>query len=114
MAERIIVMKISNLQLLLTNKSNKNQKIKALILLIFKRIAQRLIQGLIGSNEIRIWQTYDRCGNNWWHAYDPVTGRYACKESEAEMRIWIEQRFYYKYSSLASSHIVTKLHLVLM
>ena len=26
-------------------------------------------------------------------SFEPVTGRYACKESEAEMRVWIEQRF---------------------
>lgn len=59
-----------------------------------KQILQRLMQLFVGGNDLRIWQTYDQFGNNWWHAFDPVTGRYTSVESEAEMRAWIEQRYY--------------------
>lgn len=59
-----------------------------------KGILQRLLKFFIGGNELRIWQTYDRAGNNWWHAYDPVTGRHASVDSEAEMRVWIEQQYH--------------------
>ncbi len=40
-----------------------------------KKILQYIMQVFVGSNELRIWQTYDRFGNNWWNAYDPLTGR---------------------------------------
>ncbi len=59
-----------------------------------KQILQRLMQLFVGGNDLRIWQTYDQFGNNWWHAFDPLTGRYTSVESEAEMRAWIEQRYY--------------------
>lgn len=60
-----------------------------------KEILQRLLKFFVGGNQLRIWQTYDRAGNNWWHAYDPVTGRHTSVDSEAEMRSWIEQRYYH-------------------
>ena len=59
-----------------------------------KVIWQWMVQVFVGSNELRTWQTYDRYGNNWWHAYDPVTGRYTSVDSEAELRVWIEQHYY--------------------
>ena len=57
-------------------------------------IWQWLQEVFVGGSELRIWQAYDRNGNNWWHAYDPLTGRHASVESEAEMRAWIEQHYY--------------------
>lgn len=63
-------------------------------LLRINKILQLLTKAFLGSNELRVWQTYDRYGNNWWHAYDPLTGRCNCVESEAEMRVWIEKCYY--------------------
>ncbi len=70
-------------------------KVKRLTFLAgLKKIRQGLMQVFVGSNDLRIWQTYDRFGNNWWNAYDPLTGRNTCVESEAEMRAWIEQHYH--------------------
>ena len=60
-----------------------------------KGIFQRLLKLFVGANDLRIWQTNDSLGNNWWHAYDPVTGRHTSVDSEAEMRAWIEQHYNY-------------------
>ena len=60
-----------------------------------KGIFQRLLKFFVGANDLRIWQTNDRLGNNWWHAYDPVTGRHTSVDSEAQMRTWIEQHYYH-------------------
>lgn len=57
-------------------------------------ILQRLRKVFFESNDLRIWQTYDRYGHNWWHAYDPLTNRYTCVKSEEEMLIWIEKHYY--------------------
>lgn len=57
-------------------------------------ILQRLMKVFLGGNELRVWQTDDRYGNNWWHAYDPLTDRYTCVESEEEMLAWIEKCYY--------------------
>ena len=55
---------------------------------------QHLLAILIKDNDLQIWQTSDSFGNNWWHAYDPATGRSTSVDSEADMRVWIEQRYY--------------------
>lgn len=44
------------------------------------------------SNEPDIWQTLDRHGNVWWHAYDPMTGQTSYLSSEAEVLMWLDQR----------------------
>ncbi len=43
------------------------------------------------SNEPDIWQTRDRYGNVWWHAYDPVTGQTSYLSSEEEVLMWLDQ-----------------------
>jgi hypothetical protein len=50
-----------------------------------------LIHWLVGNDEPRIWQEYDRSGEIWWHAYDPVTGRSVCCPTEDELRAWLDE-----------------------
>jgi hypothetical protein len=59
-----------------------------------KSIWQRVINYLNAKNELQVWQSSDRHGQTWWNAYDPITGRTTKRDSEAEMRTWIEQRYY--------------------
>jgi hypothetical protein len=60
----------------------------------FNRVWQYLVNSVNKVQEPQIWQSYDRQGNLWWHGYDPMTGRSICRDSEAEMRIWIEERYH--------------------
>ncbi|WP_199330526.1 hypothetical protein [Microcoleus sp. FACHB-68] len=62
--------------------------------LIFKTVWQRLFVWLASGHELRVWKTSDRNGETGWHAYDPTTGRSICVASDAEMREWIERRYY--------------------
>ncbi len=87
-------MKPSNASLLLSNKHLKKHQIKFLVVSALKKIVQRITESFISSNELRIWQTYDRFGNNWWHVYDRLTGRHTSVDSEEKLRIWIEERYY--------------------
>ncbi|ARV57744.1 hypothetical protein BZZ01_03015 [Nostocales cyanobacterium HT-58-2] len=56
----------------------------------------RLWELLLGkhkrASELRIWHTGDAAGNILWSAYDSITRQSVQGLSEAEMRIWIEQR----------------------
>ncbi len=85
-------MKTSNQQLPISNENLQNWQTKSPIFSTLRKVWQRLIASFIGNNELRIWQTYDH-GNNWWHAYDPRTGRHTSVDSEAKMREWIEKRY---------------------
>lgn len=43
-----------------------------------------------GDSSLKVWQTVDSLGDQWWCAYDPTTGQSMYTDSETEMRIWIE------------------------
>lgn len=61
---------------------------------IAKRFCQALIGKFSGDQELKVWETADSAGRKLWHAYDPISGRLICTETEAEMRVWLEQRYY--------------------
>jgi hypothetical protein len=56
-------------------------------------IWQKLILLLTSSSELQVWSNCNENSEISWHAYDPITRRYACFGSEDDMRAWIEQRF---------------------
>jgi hypothetical protein len=64
----------------------------------FHQFWQHLVTSIVQGQEPRIWQHTDRTGQVWWHGYDPNTGRSICVDSEEEMRIWLEERYYPKDS----------------
>lgn len=53
-----------------------------------------LIDRYCHEPEPKIWQSRDWQGQVSWHAFDPVTQRSFWCESEAEMRCWLEERYY--------------------
>jgi len=59
-----------------------------------KSIWQQVVNYLNATNELQVWQSSDRNGRTWWNAYDPITGRTTKRDSESEMRTWIEERYY--------------------
>ena len=87
-------MRTSNLQLTASQENLNNSKIKLQLLAIVKSLSQLFISFLTNGDEPRIWTTTDRNGNTAWNAYDPVSDRTTSLNSESEMRIWIEQRYY--------------------
>lgn len=66
---------------------------------VFKQFWQHLVTSIVQGQEPRIWQHTDRTGKILWHGYDPHTQRSICVDSEAEMRIWLEERYYPKDST---------------
>ena len=61
------------------------------------------LQGwLVNSHEPMIEEKCDRDGNRYWQVYDPITQNLRCFDSENDVRIWLEQR-YYQYRQYPSS-----------
>lgn len=52
------------------------------------------IRNLVGNNELQVWQKTDCYGKSYWRTYDLASGRSTVLGSQAEMRMWIEQRYY--------------------
>ena len=46
---------------------------------------------LVNSQEVEVRQKIDRYGNQYWYAYDPVTGKSFASGSEADISMWLEQ-----------------------
>lgn len=76
------------------SQSEPKQVKKTKLFLVMNRIWQQLSASLTKGNELQVWQTSDRFGNTWWNAYDPATDSSTSVGSEAEMRGWIEKRYY--------------------
>lgn len=76
------------------SQSEHKQVKKSKFFSALKGIWQHLLTTLTNDNALQVWQTTDRFGNTWWNAYDPATGRSTSLASEAEMRVWIEERYY--------------------
>ena len=75
-----------------------------------KVLAQRLIHWLVTKPELTVKQKVDRSGNVFWYVYDPMTERTAYLTSEEEVRIWIEERFYYQNHQSQDSPMNFNLH----
>lgn len=70
-------------------KQARKRKFSAL-----KEVWSFLLSILTKGNELQVWQTSDRLGNTWWNAYDPANGRSTSHATDAEIRVWIEKRYY--------------------
>ncbi|MBD0300635.1 MAG: hypothetical protein ICV85_00190 [Tolypothrix sp. T3-bin4] len=58
------------------------------------KLLQQIVVSLTKAPEPRIGTVKDRFGNIVWCVYDPITGQSARLDSETEVRIWLEQRYY--------------------
>ncbi len=52
----------------------------------------RLAEFWRDRTDIQIWRSHERNGETHWHVFDPQTDHTDNFASEAEMRIWIDER----------------------
>lgn len=64
-------------------------------LVSFNSLWERLIRFAAGSSEPVVEQRWDRQGYQFYAIYDPRTGQRTICHSEAEVRAWLEQRYYH-------------------
>ena len=67
-------------------------------LTFFRHLASTAMHQLTHSHEPRIWASTIKSGPNagqtLWHLHDPLTQHRATLASEAEVRTWLETRYY--------------------
>lgn len=59
-----------------------------------RKTGTRIGNSLITDSEPKAWQIRDRSGATYWRVYDPATNQAHAFSSEAEVRMWLEQRYY--------------------
>ena len=57
---------------------------------------QSLLKLLLGSSEPIIEKQLDNNGQTTYSIYDPITQQQVSGLAEAEVRVWLEQRYYQK------------------
>ena len=57
---------------------------------------QSLLKLLLGSSEPLIEKQLDNNGQTTYSIYDPITQQQISSLTEAEVRVWLEQRYYQK------------------
>lgn len=67
---------------------------------VLKMIGQKFLVAIAAEPEPRVWQRTNRKGEVWWQGYDPATGCSVFLTSEAEMRVWLEERYHAKSRQL--------------
>lgn len=55
---------------------------------------KRLISPLVNRAEPKIYQKRDRWGNVYYQVHDPVSGFSGAFNTEEEVRIWLDRRYY--------------------
>jgi hypothetical protein len=69
-------------------------EIKSKLATLINKICEGFVTLINQASELKVWQSRDRAGHTWWNAYDPNTGNSISLDSEAEMRMWIEERYH--------------------
>ncbi|WP_017303434.1 hypothetical protein [Spirulina subsalsa] len=59
------------------------------------KINQWFLTRSIRSHEPQIKLVFDHQGHELWKVYDPITGRQFRFMSEQEVRVWLDQRYYF-------------------
>lgn len=58
----------------------------------FKALTQKVVNAFARKTELQVYQ-YEQGNDAWWYAFDPSTGDCVYADSEAELRLWIEQNY---------------------
>jgi hypothetical protein len=59
---------------------------------LISRIFQILVAKLSIDRDPQITLRYSSAGHEYWHVHDPITGKAATFNTEADVRVWLEQR----------------------
>lgn len=84
---------ISNLGEISHNTAKNNSSIFKNIQLKIESFLNTICAPIVAGKEPKLWLSFDQQGNCYWNAYDPQSNRYARNLSEAEMRVWLEERY---------------------
>ena len=74
----------------LEGSSKKQKPTESLV----SRTFQALVATLSSGNDPQIKLKYSPSGHEYWHVYDPTTGKAETFATEADVRVWIEQRYH--------------------
>ena len=60
----------------------------------FRTLWEGLLTLFSERKEPKIWRKRDRAGNWYFRVFDPITGASSVMDSEQELRVWLEKRYY--------------------
>lgn len=74
-----------------SNQSIVNSRLHQLWQGLLTVLHQTMQQRQQQTDKLEVWYSADLCGELWWSAYNPRTGRSLYQVPEVEIRRWIEK-----------------------
>ncbi|MBW4517726.1 MAG: hypothetical protein KME11_21185 [Timaviella obliquedivisa GSE-PSE-MK23-08B] len=72
---------------------DSEQKMSKLVLKLSQAL-KFFFESMLKVDEPKIYRSRDKSGSSFWTVYDQVTGRRVFFDSEAEVRGWLDRRYY--------------------
>ncbi|UBF29233.1 hypothetical protein K9N68_16200 [Kovacikia minuta CCNUW1] len=90
----------NNLQLVEQLEREKQQilsnsisgKVSQSLITWFKSLQEKIAQVIAGEPKLEVCQ-FGEGSDRWWYTFDPRTGECISAESEAEIRVWIQENY---------------------
>ncbi len=79
---------------LLTDPPKPARRRPALVRSWLRALGQWANSLFVNTHEPQIWKIEHSNGREYWKVHDPVTRHTTTLSSEAEVRMWIDQRYY--------------------
>jgi hypothetical protein len=77
------------------NKLVQDQKRALKLVLNIRQFANHLCDAVLKVDEPKVCQLKGRSGSSYWTVYDHFLGRRVYFNSEAEVRQWLDRRYYH-------------------
>jgi len=74
-------------------RETKTRRISQASVSWLETLKQTVDRFFFGSTKLQAMEYVDGYGDRWWYAFDPRTGQCVYADSEAELRLWIENNY---------------------
>ncbi len=81
-------------QILQRNSSKLKSRLTSVVGTLLHQIYQSLLKTVVNKPDIKIWRVSNQKGELHWRVYNPMNEQTGYFNSEAEVRAWLEQRYY--------------------
>jgi hypothetical protein len=77
-----------------TNFLRASQQNASKFTLQLSQVLEAYFELIFKANEPIIYESKSKFGSVYWTVYDPVSGRKVLFDSETDVRVWLERRYY--------------------
>lgn len=81
---------------LIPHQPKQQESLLAPVTSLLATMGQWFVTAMSSAREPKIWTTTSSTGDPIWTVSDPHTGTFTTFASEADVRVWLEERYYHR------------------